>query len=394
MTKSYWRARDPLPRYPPVSNAAAYDVVVVGAGITGITAAYLLGREGRRVALIERRRCADVDTSSTSAHLTCVTDTSIGDLVRKFGEDHATAVWDAGLAAINEMDELVRRHRIPCEFQWVPGYLHLPVDVEADTKAADGLRADAELASRLGFDATYLDEVPFVRRPGIRFDGQARFSPRPYLRALLTEFQRQGGDVFEHSEVTEIKADPMRVCARGHELKTDDVVVATHNPATGAAGWVGATLLQTKLSLYTSYVVAAHDESRAIPDALFWDTNTAYRYIRKATRHDHDVIIFGGEDHKTGQAEDTRACERRLSKALLTAVPAAKITHQWSGQVIETHDGLPLIGYTADHQFAATGFAGNGLTFGTLAAMMARDAILGQANPWRSLFDIHRTHIH
>jgi Rieske Fe-S protein len=249
------------------------------------------------------------------------------------------------------------------------------------------------LASRLGFDATYLDEVPFARRPGIRFDGQARFSPRPYLRALLTEFQRRGGVVFEHSEVTEIKTGPMRVCARGHELKADDVVVATHNPATGAAGWVGATLLQTKLSLYTSYVVAAHDESRAVPDALFWDTNTAYRYIRKATRHDHDVIIFGGEDHKTGQADDTRACERRLSKALLTALPAAKITHQWSGQVIETHDGLPLIGYTADHQFAATGFAGNGLTFGTLAAMMARDAILGLASPWRSLFDIHRTTI-
>jgi Rieske Fe-S protein len=101
-------------------------------------------------------------------------------------------------------------------------------------------------------------------------------------------------------------------------------------------------------------------------------------------------VIFGGEDHKTGQATDTPACYAALEASLTRLVPDIEVTHRWSGQVIETNDGLPYIGETSAHQFAATGFSGNGMTFGTLAGMMARDAALGRSNPWRDLFDIDR----
>ena len=101
--------------------------------------------------------------------------------------------------------------------------------------------------------------------------------------------------------------------------------------------------------------------------------------------------ILGGEDHKTGQEPDTAARFQRLQEALIRAVPAVEVTHRWSGQVIETPDGLPYIGTIADRQFIATGFAGNGMTFGTVAAMMARDAVLGVRNPWTDLFDPART---
>ena len=96
---------------------------------------------------------------------------------------------------------------------------------------------------------------------------------------------------------------------------------------------------------------------------------------------------LGGEDHKTGQEPDTERCYRRLEQRLTALVPGIELTHRWSGQVIETPDGLPYIGASADHQYAATGFSGNGLTFGTLAAMMTTDAILGRRNPWADLFD-------
>jgi Rieske Fe-S protein len=104
-------------------------------------------------------------------------------------------------------------------------------------------------------------------------------------------------------------------------------------------------------------------------------------------------VIFGGEDHKTGQTTDTAACYERLEASIKTFLPQIDITHHWSGQVIETSDGLPYLGETADRQFAATGFAGNGMTFGTLAAMMARDAALGRRNPWAELFDVGRTKV-
>jgi Rieske Fe-S protein len=105
----------------------------------------------------------------------------------------------------------------------------------------------------------------------------------------------------------------------------------------------------------------------------------------------HDLVIFGGEDHKTGQVTDTEACYARLEKTMLARMPRAEVTHRWSGQVIQTPDGLPYIGRVSDHQYVATGFAGNGLTFGTLAGMMVTDDILGRDNPWGDLFAPNRT---
>jgi Rieske Fe-S protein len=100
--------------------------------------------------------------------------------------------------------------------------------------------------------------------------------------------------------------------------------------------------------------------------------------------------VFGGEDHKTGQETDTEACYARLEKALCRLLPQAKIERRWSGQVVETNDGLPFIGEVAEHQYVATGYAGNGLTFGSVAGMIISDAIVGARNPWRNLFDPRR----
>jgi Rieske Fe-S protein len=151
-----------------------------------------------------------------------------------------------------------------------------------------------------------------------------------------------------------------------------------------------ATRFQTKLALYTSYVIAGRVPSGTVPDALWWDTANAYYYLRVEPHRTFDVVIFGGEDHKTGQESDTVACYSRLEERLKKIVPGVELTHRWSGQVIETPDGLPYIGQAADHQFAATGYAGNGLTFGTLAGLMISDAILGRPNPWAELFDPSR----
>jgi glycine/D-amino acid oxidase-like deaminating enzyme len=152
-------------------------------------------------------------------------------------------------------------------------------------------------------------------------------------------------------------------------------------------------LFQTKLALYTSYVVAGRLRRAYLPDALFWDTADPYHYLRIERHRDHDVVIFGGEDHKTGQAEDTNACYERLERTLKEMCPSIDVTRRWSGQVVETPDGLPFIGETHAHQFAATGFSGNGMTFGTLGGMMARDYVVGRANPWRELFDMSRTSV-
>ena len=389
-TQPYWIDSAPMPRFPKLDRHEEVDVVIVGGGITGLTAAYLLTLEGRRVALLERERCAQIDTGHTTAHLTMVTDARLSDLVKRFGRDHAQASWDAGLAAIGQIETIVGDLEIACRFQRVPGYLHAPFAQTSGEDGSGSLREEATLAAELGFEARFVEQVPLSSRPGIRFDGQARFHPRRYLAGLARAIADRGGMIFEHSASDGFCDEPRSVTANGYTLKCRDIVLATHTPLMGNTGLLDATLFQTKLSLYTSYAVGGRVEKGTVPDALFWENADPYHYLRIEPHRDHDVVIFGGEDHKTGQAGDTSACFERLEKTLASIVSGIEITHRWSGQVIETADGLPYIGDTAPHQFAGTGYSGNGMTLGTLAGMMAADRIIGRKNPWSALFDPSR----
>jgi Rieske Fe-S protein len=185
-------------------------------------------------------------------------------------------------------------------------------------------------------------------------------------------------------------------CQRGDELtrrlpaELPDPLRARSAVAPREVGEILVRLLHEQRGAYTSYAVSGRVEKGRVPDALFWDTADPYHYLRIEPQRDHDVVIFGGEDHKTGQASDTSACFDRLERTLASMLGAVEITHRWSGQVIGTADGLPFIGDTAPHQFAGTGYSGNGMTFGTLAGMMAADRIMGRANPWSALFDPSR----
>jgi glycine/D-amino acid oxidase-like deaminating enzyme/nitrite reductase/ring-hydroxylating ferredoxin subunit len=390
-TISYWRDSESLPRFRALDTDLDVDVVVVGAGLTGVTTAYLLKKTGATVALLERDHCGGVDTSYTTAHLTNVTDARLSDLVSRFGREQAQLVWEGGGAALDQIYANIQAEEIDCDFAWLPGYLHLPLDGESRKSSA--LKRDAELAREFGFAAEFVGSVPYLAPPGVWFPNQARFHPLKYLRGLLRAIPGNGSHVFERSEVSEFTEKPMAVVARGHRVKCRYVVLATHTPLTGHASFASATMLQTKLYLYTSYALGAKVRRDLLPEALFWDTGEPYNYLRVDRRRGFDYAIFGGEDHKTGQEPHTTAPYKRLEEKLLALIPSATIVHRWSGQVVETNDGLPFIGETAERQFAATGFGGNGMTFGTLSAMMAVDAWRKRANPWTKLFSPGRTHL-
>lgn len=381
-----------MPVFKSIERDVDVDVIVVGGGITGLITAYRVLKGGRSVALLERARCAEIDTGHTSAHLTMVTDLRLKELGRRFGNTHAQAAWDAGLAAIAEIEAIADAEGIDCAFERVDGYLHAQRS-ESMRAQADEFREEAAFAEELGFDATFVDEVPFAGGPGVRFEHQARFHPRRFLAGVAKAIREQGGHIFEHSDAEEFAADPPRVKARGHWIRGGDIVIATHNPLVGLASMPSATFFQTKLALYTSYVIAGRVQKGVMPDALFWDTADPYNYIRLEQHRDHDLVMFGGEDHKTGQIVETTECYERLERRLLTMLPEIELTYRWSGQVIETPDGLPFIGAMTDHQYGATGFSGNGMTFGTLAGIIVSDAICGRRNPWADLFDPKRVAI-
>jgi glycine/D-amino acid oxidase-like deaminating enzyme/nitrite reductase/ring-hydroxylating ferredoxin subunit len=387
-TTPYWSDRSSAPQFPALAADSHVNVVVIGGGITGLTAAYLLAAEGRTVALLERDRCVQAESGHTSAHLTMVLDAPLTTLVHRFGREQARAAWEAGIEAIGRIETIVSDERIDCGFERLPGYFHASNPRQQDRHLFE---KEAETAITLGFDAEFVEHVPLFGGPGVRVERQARFHPQKYLAGLARAVIALGGQIFEKSAAREFFETPLGVKANDHTITCDDIVLATHNPLVGISSATSAALFQTKLALYTTYVVAGRTKPGHIPDALFWDTDEPYHYLRIDQTPEHDVVLLGGSDHKTGQIDDTEECYVRLERRLASLVPDVEITHRWSGQVIETPDGLPYIGETAPHQFAATGFSGNGLTFGTLGAVMACDRIASRTNPWSDLFDAERT---
>ncbi|MGH7694619.1 MAG: FAD-dependent oxidoreductase, partial [Gemmatimonadaceae bacterium] len=382
-----WRATE-LPRFPARDLPNHVDVIIVGGGVTGLTAAVLLKMAGRRVAVFERERIGAGESGNTSAHLTYVTDLRLGDLSKRFGRDIAQLVWHGGETAIDLIETLVAELRIDCEFQRVPGFLYAALSGEKDER--DDMRKEFELATALGFSAQFHRKGPIRGLPAVSYADQALFHPLRYISGLARAVDGDGSFVFEEAEFAEALDDPMAAIVNGQNITCDRLIVATHVPLMGLTGLVSATLFQTKLYPYSSYVVGAR-VPRTLAPGLYSDTSDPYYYLRlHDTGSDDLYAIFGGADHKTGKVDDTESCYAQVEKTLGKIFPKIVLERRWSGQVIETSDGLPYIGQTADKQFVATGYAGNGLTFGTLAGIMAHDWVLGHGNHWCDVLDPHR----
>src|SRR5262245_9030848 len=167
-TSSYWMESTRLPKFARLDRNLTADVGIVGAGITGITAAYLLKRAGHSVVLLDRGRCAAVDTGHTTAHLTCVTDQRLHRLVAHFGRKRAQATWEAGAAAIDQIAANVRTEEMDAEFEWVPGYLYAAIE-RNDEPERRSLQKDAALANELGFRAEFMSSIPPLGLPGVKF---------------------------------------------------------------------------------------------------------------------------------------------------------------------------------------------------------------------------------
>ncbi|MDP1562993.1 MAG: FAD-dependent oxidoreductase [Pirellulaceae bacterium] len=393
-TRSYWK-KIQIPRYAPLNHSIHVDVLVVGGGMTGVTAAWLLKKSGKKVALIERDQCGQANTGNSTAHLTCVTDLRLHQLMKRFGPDHTRAIWDAGLAAIDQIHSIIEVEKISCEFTRIPGYLHAALYGNQDE--TEDLKIDVAIAADLGIDAKYIPLVPVFNRPGICFPNQAKFHPLKYLAELVSRIPGGGCHVFDQTEAVEFAngndGNPVRVTANGHTITCDVVFMATDVPLAGISNMVSAALLQTKLTSYTSYAIGAKLPVKVAPEASFWDTSGPYYYLRIDRNERDHYVVFGGLDHKTGQESDTGKFFDELEATLRRFLPELQVDHRWSGQVTESHDGLPLIGATVERQFIGTGFSGNGITFGTLAAMMVCDSVQDRKNPWHELFDPNRTQI-
>lgn len=388
--ESIWGATIRLPKSPRVSGNVDCDICIVGSGISGLTTAYLLAKAGKRVVVLDDGPLASGMTQVTTAHLSSVIDDRFVMMLRWHGEAATRLAVQSHAAAIDLIEQISKDLRIDCDFRRVDGLLFdagpdaaIDLDDEYEASQRVGIAVDWDSRARLG-------NVDAGRC--LRYPNQARFHPFKYLDGIVKAFEQLGGKVFTDSHADQITGgEHAKVKVGNHVVTADAVVVATNSPINDMFA------IHTKQAPYMTYVVGARVPRGSVDDALIWDTLDAYHYVRLQPLDDgDDLLIIGGEDHKSGQADDADQRHQRLIDWARERFPIGEVEYTWAGQWMESTDGLAFIGRNpldADSVYIVTGDSGMGMTHGTIAGMLLTDMILGRQNPWESLYEPSRKNV-
>jgi glycine/D-amino acid oxidase-like deaminating enzyme/nitrite reductase/ring-hydroxylating ferredoxin subunit len=384
---SLWIDTTPSTSYPTASGEIQADVAIVGGGITGITAAYLLARAGKTVVLLEKGRIAMSETGHTTAHIVESTDADYGDLVKDHGEEGARLNTEASRSAIDLIRSLVAELSIDCDLTAVDGFLY--AENEEDREY---LQREQEFLGRAGVETEWTDEVPlpFKTIGGLHFRNQYAFHIRKYLLALAEAAQQRATTFFEQSLVNDVESGgddgPCIVRTDSATIRARHVLLTTHVPINDRG------TLWAKMHVTRTYVVAAPIEPGKVPNALFWDTEYPYHYTRLLETDDGLFLIVGGEDRDVGKEENDEERYRALEDYCRERFGITTFSHRWSGQINEPADMLPFIGESTHGKnvWMSTAYSGTGMTYGTLAAMMLSDFALGHENRFAKLYSPSR----
>lgn len=381
--QSLWLATTSAPRYPQLSQELHVDVAIVGAGIAGLTAAFLLKQMGAKVAVLEACGIVEGVTANTTAKLTSLHTLTYADLKQQKGPDAARTYAEANEAGIHKIEELIGQLGIECDFQHLPAYTYTESTDEVDT-----IREEADAAREAGLAAQFVTEtpLPFPVAAAVRVDNQAFFHPRAYLLALAEQIPGNGSYLFERTKALDISGEePCTITTEQGKVLADDVVIATHYP------FIDNALYFARMSAHMSYSMAVKLDEPA-PHGMFISTD-AQRTLRPHVLDGEELLLVGGKGHKTGHVEDTDALNRDIVEWAQRHFAVNSIRYRWATQDYGAMDGVPYIGLATPasrHVYVATGFKGWGMSNGTASGMILSDLIMDRPNPWADLFNPNR----
>lgn len=394
-TISIWMATADVPAHSPLAGNTHTDVCIVGAGIAGMTTAYLLAREGKSVIVLDDGRIGGGMTERTTAHLFNAIDDRYFEIERMHGGEGARLAAQSHTAAIARIEAIVAEEGIDCDFERLDGYLFVSpsheLNGESKAESADVLERELKAAHRAGLtDVEQIKRAPidsFDTGMCLRFPRQAQFHPLKYLSGLSRAIERQGGRIYTgtHASIMEGGAKARVETSNGYVVTADAIVIATNTPINDLIA------IHTKQAPYTTYVIGARIPRGSVTKALYWDTLDSYHYVRVQAGDHYDMLLVGGEDHKSGQADDGDRRHANLEAWARERFPMIEgIELRWSGQVMEPADGIAFIGRNpGDPQnvYIATGDSGMGMTHGTIAGILITDLIMKRECAWTTLYD-------
>lgn len=382
--RPYWLDGAPPPDFPALAQDVYVDVAVVGAGMVGLTCAYLLKRAGYTVAVLEAGRVAALTSGANTGKLSVQHGLVYSALEASRGRGAARLYAQANQEALALIERVLREEGIDCDFAWAPAWLCSP-----EGRRAQDLAAECEAARRAGVDAELAEhpDLPVAQRAALRVAQQAQFHPRKYLLGLAQRIPGDGSHVFEHSRVLDVEAGtPGRLTLAGASVTAGEIVLATQLPPGERGGLFLKAYPRRHLAL------AARLAPGAVPElGMVLSVESPGWSLRVHRGPDAAYLIAIGESFKTGHGEPRVRLER-LAQFVRSHYPGAAITHWWGAQDYVSADGVPYVGalHGSGHCYAASGFGGWGLTGGTAAAALIAEAVAGRSVPWADLFDATR----
>jgi glycine/D-amino acid oxidase-like deaminating enzyme/nitrite reductase/ring-hydroxylating ferredoxin subunit len=360
------------------------DAVVVGAGIVGVTTAYMLRRAGLKVALLEMDRVAGGASGYTSAKLTSGHNLIYRELAKSHGPDVARSYATANEAGLALIRRIVLQEEIECDIETKTNYVYASAagDVEPireEIAAARAAGLDVEEQSALS--------LPYPVSAAIGLGNQAQFHPRKYLLALAGRFVDAGGEIYEQARVTSLEEDgDCTVATSEGAIHAEHVVVATHYP------FLDRALFFPRVHPKRSYAIAGPVEPSVLPEGMFISSDEPTRSLRTIPDGDRTLLMVGGEGHDVGQDSDTESRYRNLEEWAHENFGMTEFPYRWSTQDGVSVDHIPYIGtyHGTERVRVATAFGKWGFTNGTIGAQVMTDDIVGAQNEFAGLYDPKR----
>lgn len=363
-------------------NEKTFDVIIAGGGITGLSTALRLQKQGYRCLLAEAANIGFGTTGGTTAHLNTFFDTTFDEAISKFGEENAKLLAMVGTEAIQIIKNNISEHHIDCDFEGKTAYI-FALDEKQDKMLEDMIKGSKKVGIDMDFSNGIAFPVSFVRAASV--PEQAQFHPVKYIKGLAEAFISFGGIILEDCTCIDHQEneDGIEIETSKGRFTAKYLVYATHTPP-------GVNILHLMVAPYRSYSIAFELDENKYSDELIYDICEPYHYYRTHIIDGKKLLIAGGEDHKTGHQEDTGVCFSNLENYVREYFDVGAAVYSWSSQYYEPVDGMPYIGKlpgSNGNVFTATGFRGNGMIFGTISSQIITGLIINESSKYEKLFD-------
>lgn len=380
--ESLWRESVNLKTFPELDQSMKADVGIVGGGITGLTAAYLLSKQNVKVALVDGSQILNGTTGHTTAKITAQHGLIYDEFIQHFGTEKTLLYYKAGEEAKNLIKKLIDEHSISCDYSSEESYIYTNDDnyikqLENEKKAYDKLNIPGELTENIPLD------IPV--KSALVMNNQAQFHPLEYLKVLTEKCVEQGVKIYENTTALDVEYSkhPSIVTGDGHRINCSYIISASHFPFYDRQSFYFSRMYPER-----SYLIAVKSPT-TFPGGMYINAESPTRSIRKVSMDGDDIWLIGGENHKTGQGKSMIEHYNALHEFAKKHISIDTFLYRWSAQDLTTMDKLPYIGRTTkkeENVFTATGFRKWGMTNGTIAAKIISDLIVNKSSPYEDLF--------